>query len=70
MIRIVNTTGRADDTRVLDAATGEDITERLRIFKILLVQEAGKVPEAILYCFSPDMDLVSEIANIKIEKQA
>ena len=41
MIRIVNTTGRADDTQVLDAATGEDLTARLCITKIELVLDAG-----------------------------
>ena len=65
MIRIVNTTGKARDTRVLDGETGEDLTARLRITKIELVLDAGagNVVQAILHCFAPAIDF----ADVAVE---
>lgn len=64
MIRIVNTTGRADGTQVLDAATGEDLTARLRITKIEIVLDVSNHPIAILHCIAPEIDLTGVQATV------
>lgn len=66
MIRIVHTTGKARDTRVLDGENGEDLTARLRITKIEIVLDAGagnNVVQAILHCFAPAIDF----ADVAVE---
>jgi len=47
-LRVVNDSGIANRTRILDAETGEDLTERLRVSAIDLRLQAGGVVSATL----------------------
>ncbi|HEX7733754.1 MAG TPA: hypothetical protein VF458_02790 [Ktedonobacteraceae bacterium] len=57
-IRIVNHTGIPHNTKVLDAESGEDLTNVMRIQSVSLTLEAGKdLPEATLTVHAPQIDI-------------
>lgn len=58
-MRIVNETGYAKDTRVLDDG-GKDITAELRVTKIVI--EAGERNRVILTCEDVEVDVVGDQA--------
>ena len=59
-MRIVNTTGNAQDTRVLDD-DGRDLTRELRVTKVEIV--AGERNRVILTCEGVKVDMVGDRAE-------
>lgn len=58
-MKIVNTTGVAHDTRVLDDA-GKDITAELRVKRIVI--EAGNLNRVTFYCEGVELDVAGDLA--------
>jgi hypothetical protein len=56
-MKIVNPTGNAADTRILDDE-GNDITDKLRATRIQIDIKAGDRSRAIIYCHPDQIDIV------------
>lgn len=56
-MKVINTTGLANDTRVLDDA-GKDITAELRLKRIVI--EAGELNRVTLFCEGIELDIVGD----------
>jgi hypothetical protein len=58
-IRIVNTTGNSNGTKVLDAETGADLTQELQITAVHI--EVGELVTAQVTCYVAEVDVVAEV---------
>lgn len=60
-IRIVNSSGHPMLTQVLDAETGEDLTQRLQIQRIVIdIDIRLRSTTATLTCAEPGIEVVAE----------
>jgi hypothetical protein len=57
-MKVINTTGNAMDTRVLDDE-GKDITAELRLKRIVI--EAGELNRVTLFCEGVEVDVVGDL---------
>ena len=66
-MRIVNTTGRAEDTKIFDGS-GNDITDKLKITDIVINVTGGV--RATITCYPDSVDvLASEVHAVDVTQQ-
>ena len=58
-IKIIHNGGRANDTQIVDAETGQDLSHDLKVSKIIIDASAPRAV-AILVCANVEVEVVAE----------
>ena len=66
-LKIVNTTGRGRDTKIIDTTSGKDITRSLGAYKIALKASVDNVVRVIIYCRKTEVDLIANLEKFFVD---